>query len=161
MGIVTSQKIMPFLWFKGQAEAAIQFYTNLFPKSNIEYINHWAAGGPHPTTYVMNAGFSLCGLQLYAMDGQHDFEFTEAQSLFVHCKDQVEVDKYWNALREGGKELQCGWVKDRFGMCWQIIPMQLIRMLNASDKKKSQQAMSAMLQMKKIDILALEEAFNL
>jgi predicted 3-demethylubiquinone-9 3-methyltransferase (glyoxalase superfamily) len=155
-----NSKLMPYLWFGGNAKEAIEFYTQLFPMSSIDKITMWAAGSPFPETYVMNAGFQICGINFYAMDANPAPGFSEGISLFVHCKDQVEVDKYWDALvANGGQELDCGWCKDRFGIRWQIIPMQFINMMNSGEPEKTQRMFGAMMTMKKFVVAELEAAF--
>jgi predicted 3-demethylubiquinone-9 3-methyltransferase (glyoxalase superfamily) len=156
---MTNQKITPFLWFDGQAEEAIKLYTSIFPNSKILNIKHWAEGGPFPKTWVMQATFEINGLRVHAFDAGPQFKFTEAISMFVDCKDQAEIDFYWDKLiADGGQESMCGWLKDKFGVSWQIIPSDLGSLLGHPDKVKSGAAMQAMLKMRKINIQALKDA---
>ncbi len=156
-----NSKLMPYLWFDGNAKEAIEFYTGLFPLSSIDKMTMWAAGSPFPETFVMNAGFQICGVNFYAMDATPAPTFSNGISLFVHCKDQQEVDKYWDALiANGGKELECGWCTDKFGISWQIIPMQFIEMMNSGDPQKTQRMFGAMMQMKKFVVADLQKAYN-
>lgn len=146
------QKIMPFLWFDGRAEEAMNFYTSVFRDSKPG--NVVRAGGN-----VITASFELLGMQFTALNGGPQFKFSEAVSFHVGCKDQAEVDHYWNALTtDGGTESQCGWLKDKFGLSWQIIPDALPRLLGNPDPAKAGRAMQAMMTMKKIDIAKLEAA---
>jgi predicted 3-demethylubiquinone-9 3-methyltransferase (glyoxalase superfamily) len=154
-------KIMPFLWFDGQAEEAVNFYTNLFPKSSINKVKHWGENAPFPAHHVQHVGFELCGLNLYAMDAGPMFKFNESMSLFVHCGTQEELDKYFDALtQDGGTAQACGWVKDRFGLSWQLIPMQFIAMMNNPTGGNIGSMMEHFLKMTKIDIAMLETAFG-
>ncbi len=152
------QKITPFLWFNDNAEEAMNFYTSIFRDSKIISINRYGEGGPGPAGTVMTATFQLEGQEFIALNGGPEFKFTEAISFFVNCETQEEVDELWEKLSEGGEESQCGWLKDRFGLSWQIIPAALGEMLNHPDPVKAQNAMQAMLQMSKIDIARLQEA---
>jgi len=148
------QKITPFLWFDGKAEEAMNFYVSIFKNSKV------VSTTPGPNGTVMSATFQLEGQDFYALNGGPQFSFTPAISLFVNCETQEEVDALWNKLSVGAKEEQCGWLKDKFGLSWQIIPSALGRMLGDKDRKKAQAAMQAMLKMKKIDIQGLQEAFD-
>ncbi|MEZ4643337.1 MAG: VOC family protein [Chloroflexota bacterium] len=152
------QKITPYLWFNNQAEEAMNFYVSIFEDARIESINRYQ-GGPKEGE-VLTAVFQLAGQQFMALDGGPEFNFTEAISFFVSCESQEEVDYYWEKLAEGGDETaqQCGWLKDKFGVSWQIVPQVLPELLNHPDPEKSQKVMQAMLQMKKIDIQALRHA---
>ncbi len=155
------QTITPFLWFDGKAEEAIKLYTSVFKNSKIINITYWGEGSPFPKDQVMNGVFELDGQRFYAFDAGPQFKFTEAISLYVNCETQEEVDHYWNKLTaDGGQESMCGWLKDKFGVSWQIIPSILPKLLNDKDKKKAGQAMQAMMQMKKIDIAALQKAYD-
>lgn len=150
------QKITPFLWFNDNAEEAIRFYTKVFPEAKI--LSEQRIG---PAGHLITATFSLFGQEFIALNGGPMFNFTEAVSFVVHCEGQEEVDYYWNLLcSEGGTESRCGWLKDRFGLSWQIIPGVLGTLLGQSDPAKAQAAMQAMLQMNKIDIAALIAASN-
>jgi predicted 3-demethylubiquinone-9 3-methyltransferase (glyoxalase superfamily) len=152
------QKITPFLWFNGQAEEAMLFYVSVFKNSSIGEVRRWGEPGPGPKGGVMSATFELEGQQFIALNGGPQFSFTPAISLFVDCRSQAEVDDLWERLSAGGEKLPCGWVKDRFGVSWQIIPSALGELLGDPDPGKSAKVMRAMLQMKKIDVAALERA---
>lgn len=156
-----AQKITPFLWFNDNAEEAVNLYTSLFRDSKILSVTDYPEGGPGPAGTVMTVEFTLFGQEFVALNGGPHFEFTEAISFVVNCKDQEEVDRYWNKLiADGGQESMCGWLKDKFGLSWQIVPTILNEMLTDKDRKKAQAAMQAMLKMRKIDIAALERAFG-
>jgi predicted 3-demethylubiquinone-9 3-methyltransferase (glyoxalase superfamily) len=150
--------ITPFLWYDTEAEEAATLYTSLFPNSKIVHVSRYGAAGPGPEGSVMTVSFELDGQRLVALNGGPVYTFTEAVSFQVDCKNQDEVDTYWNALTEGGEEGRCGWLKDRFGLSWQIVPSRLPELLTDPDREKSQRVMQAMLQMKKIDIAGLEAA---
>lgn len=151
--------VIPFLWFDDDAEAAITFYTGLIPDSTIVEIGKYPDEVPGMGGKVMHAHFRLAGRDYYAMDAGPQFPFTEAVSLYVRCTDQEEVDRYWHALtREGGQEQPCGWLKDRWGLSWQIVPDRLLELIHDPDPDRSHRAVQAMLGMKKIDISALEAA---
>ncbi len=152
------QKITPFLWFDTQAEEAAKFYASVFPNSRILKTARYSEAGPGPKGSVMTVEFELGGQRMIALNGGPHFKFTEAISLVVDCKDQKEVDHYWNKLLQGGKESQCGWLKDRYGLSWQIVPTVLGELLSGPDAKKAKRVMEAMLKMKKIDIAALKAA---
>ncbi len=153
------QKITPFLWFNDNAEEAMNFYTSIFKNSKILSVNRYGEGAPVPAGTVMTATFQLEGQEFMALNGGPHFKFTEAISLFVNCETQAEVDELWAKLTaDGGEESQCGWLKDKFGLSWQIIPSALGEALGNPDPAKAQRAMQAMLQMKKIDIQKLKDA---
>ncbi len=152
------QKITPFLWFDGQAEEAMNFYTSIFRNSRRGEISRCGEAGPGPAGSVLTASFELEGLQFTALNGGPMFSFTEAISLQVSCETQEEVDDYWEKLSEGGTTQRCGWLKDRFGLSWQIIPTALPRLLSYPDGARANRVMQAMLKMVKIDIAGLEEA---
>ena len=154
------QKITPFLWFDGQAEEAVGFYTSIFKNSRIDGVTRYGDAGPGPKGSVMTIAFELEGQKFTAINGGPVFKFTEAISFVVNCETQQEVDQYWDQLSAGGKEVQCGWVKDRYGLSWQIVPTVLITMLQDKDAERSQRVMKAMLQMVKIDIAGLEKAYR-
>ncbi|MEP6993329.1 MAG: VOC family protein [Acidobacteriota bacterium] len=154
------QKITPFLWFDGTAEEAMNFYVSIFKNSRVVNVSRYGDAGPGPKGTVMSATFQLEGQDFYALNGGPQFHFTEAISLFVNCETQQEVDALWSKLTAGGKESQCGWLKDKFGLSWQIVPSALGKMLGDKDPRKSQSVMQAMLQMKKIDIQGLKEAYD-
>lgn len=150
--------VTPFLWFDNDAEAAITFYTGLIPDSAIVSISHYPDGVPGMGGKVMHARFRLAGRDYQAMDAGPQFPFTEAISLYVACQTQAEVDRYWNALTAGGAEQPCGWLKDRWGLSWQIIPDRLIELIRDPDPDRSHRAVEAMLAMNKIDIATIEAA---
>jgi predicted 3-demethylubiquinone-9 3-methyltransferase (glyoxalase superfamily) len=151
-------RITPCLWFDTEGEEAARFYTSVFPNSRIVDITHYGSAGPRAEGTVMTVEFELDGQKFIALNGGPDFTFSEAISFEVGCKTQEEVDSYWDKLSEGGEEGPCGWLKDRFGLSWQIIPNVLPRLLSDPDTEKSQRVMAVMLEMKKIDIEALERA---
>jgi predicted 3-demethylubiquinone-9 3-methyltransferase (glyoxalase superfamily) len=152
-------KITPFLWFDNQAEEAANFYVSLFKNSRIGRVARYGDGGPGPKGQVMTIAFELDGLGFTALNGGPIFKFTEAVSLQVDCQDQAEIDDLWAKLTaNGGQESQCGWLKDRFGLSWQIVPANMGDLLGGSDPAKSQRAVQAMLKMKKLDIAALKAA---
>jgi predicted 3-demethylubiquinone-9 3-methyltransferase (glyoxalase superfamily) len=152
------QKITPCLWFDIEGEEAARFYTSVFPNSRILDIARYGAAGPPTEGTVMTVSFELDGQKFVALNGGPDFTFSEAISFQVDCKTQEEVDAFWSTLSEGGEEGPCGWLKDRFGVSWQIVPTALPELLADPDPEKSQRVMEAMLQMKKIEIDALERA---
>ena len=153
-------KITPFLWFDSQAEDAANFYVSVFKNSRITAISRYTEGGPGPAGSVMTVAFELDGQPFTALNAGPVFKFTEAISFTVSCKTQEEVDYYWNTLTAaGGQESDCGWLKDKYGLSWQVVPRALIEMISDPDKAKSQRAFNAMLQMKKIDIAELKKAF--
>ena len=151
-------KITPWLWFDTEGEEAAQFYTSVFPDSRIVDIARYGSAGPRPEGMVMTVSFELDGQRFVALNGGPDFTFNEAVSFLVDCGTQEEVDRYRNALSEGGEQGPCGWLKDRFGVWWQLIPTALQRLLDDPDREKSQRVMQAMLQMGKIEIAGLERA---
>ncbi|HEV2612843.1 MAG TPA: VOC family protein [Noviherbaspirillum sp.] len=152
------QKITPFLWFDGQAEEAANFYTSIFKNSKVLAINHYGDGAPMPKGTVMTAQFALDGQEFVALNGGPHYHFTPAISFVVNCETQEEVDYYWNKLTDGGIEVQCGWLQNKYGMSWQIVPTILPQLLSDPDPARAQKAMTAMLQMKKIDIATLQRA---
>ncbi len=153
------QKITPYLWFDGNAEAAIKFYTSVFKKSKITNLTRWSDAGPYPKGTVMSATFQIEGQEFFALNGGPQYKFTAAISFFVKCKTQKDVDYYWDRLAEGGSEQPCGWLKDRFGLSWQIIPDALGEYLQDKDPLRAGRVVQAMLKMKKIDVKALERAY--
>jgi predicted 3-demethylubiquinone-9 3-methyltransferase (glyoxalase superfamily) len=155
------QKIIPFLWFEdSKAEEAANFYTSIFKNSKIVNTVRYGEAGPGPKGEVMSVTFQLEGQEFYALNGNPQFKFTEAISLFVNCEMQEEMDELWKKLSEGGMELGPGWVKDKFGLCWQIVPTILGEYLSDPDKEKSGRVMQAMMQMNKLDIGKLKEAYK-
>jgi predicted 3-demethylubiquinone-9 3-methyltransferase (glyoxalase superfamily) len=154
------QKITPFLWFDNNAEEAMTFYTSVFRNSKIGKVTLFPEGSPGPTGTVMVGTFQIEGQEFIALNGGPAFKFTEAISFSVNCETQDEVDEYWTKLTaDGGKEVQCGWLKDKFGLSWQIVPTTLTKLLGDPDRKKAARVMQAMLEMKKIDIKGLERAY--
>ena len=155
------QRITPNLWFDDQAGEAAKFYTAVFKNSKINAITHYGSAGPLPAGMVMMVDFELDGQQFTALNGgPADFQFNEALSLIVNCASQEEVDYFWEKLSEGGEEGACGWLKDKYGVSWQIIPTAMNEMISDPDPDRSQPAMQAMLRMKKIDIAAIERAYR-
>jgi len=154
------QKITPFLWFDGQAEEAMNFYTSIFKNSKIGRVTRFGAAGPGPKGSVMIASFELNGQEFTALNGGPQFKFTEAISFFVNCETQEEVNELWEKLSAGGKKGQCGWLKDKFGVSWQIIPTALGKLMGDKDPEKSKRVMQAMLKMQKIEIKALQQAYD-
>jgi predicted 3-demethylubiquinone-9 3-methyltransferase (glyoxalase superfamily) len=152
------QKITPCLWFDTEGEEAAKFYTSVFPNSRIVEVTHYGSAGPRREGLVMTVTFELDGQMFTALNGGPDFTFDEAISFEVGCESQEEVDSYWRTLSEGGEEGPCGWLKDRFGVSWQIIPTVLPRLLADPDQEKAQRVMAAMLKMRKIEIDELERA---
>jgi predicted 3-demethylubiquinone-9 3-methyltransferase (glyoxalase superfamily) len=151
-------KITPFLWFDTQAEEAAELYTSVFPNSRIVEVSRYGEAGPGPAGSVMTVEFDLDGQRFVALNGGPEFRFTEAVSFQIDCKSQEEVDRYWEALSEGGEKGPCGWLKDRFGLSWQVVPDALPRLLTDPDREKSQRVMAAMMKMGKLDIAELERA---
>ena len=154
------QKITPFLWFDNNAEEAMNFYIAIFKNSRVLKIARFTEGAPGPKGAVMTASFSLDGQEFIALNGGPTFAFSPAISFVVNCETQDEVDQFWERLSEGGEQIQCGWLKDKFGVSWQIVPIILGEMLSGSDEIRAQRVMSAMLQMKKIEIAALRKAYD-
>ena len=154
------QAITPFLWFDSQAEEAAAYYVSVFDDSEITGISRYPENTPGPAGSVMTVQFVLKGQEVTALNGGPEFDFTPAVSLYVHCKDQDEVDRYWDALLDGGRSQSCGWVTDRFGLTWQIVPDRLGELLGDPDPERANRAMQAMLEMDKIEIKALEDAAN-
>jgi predicted 3-demethylubiquinone-9 3-methyltransferase (glyoxalase superfamily) len=152
------QNITPCLWFDNEAEDAASFYVSVFEDSQILDTTHYGEAGPGPEGTVLTVSFRLRGQEFMALNGGPDFKFNEAVSFQVSCESQEEVDRFWDTLSDGGEESQCGWLKDRFGLSWQVIPTALPKLLSDPDAQKSQRAMEAMLQMRKIDIDALTRA---
>lgn len=152
------QKTTPCLWFDTQGEDAANFYTSVFDNSRVLHTARYGPGGPGPEGAVMTVSFELDGQEFVALNGGPQFTFSEAISFQVHCESQDEVDHFWEKLSEGGQEGPCGWLKDRYGVSWQIIPTVLPELLSDPDAEKAQRAMKAMLGMSKIDIEALRQA---
>ncbi len=152
------QKITPFLWFDGKAEEAANFYTSIFKDAKITQLTRYGEAGPGPKGSVMSVVFQLEGQEFYALNGGPQFAFSPAISLFVKCETQQEVDALWDKLSAGGQKQRCGWLTDKYGVTWQIVPTTLGRLLGDKDAKKSQAVMQAMMQMEKLDIAGLERA---
>ena len=150
------QGIAPFLWFNNQAEEAANFYVSIFKNSRIKNVTRFAEGGPMPAGKAMVVAFELDGREFLALNGGPMYQFTEAVSFVVNCETQDEIDYYWSKLTEGGKDVQCGWLKDKYGLSWQVVPTSIGRIM--SDPVRGQRAMAALMKMTKIDIKALEEA---
>ena len=153
------QRITPFLWFNNNAEEAMNLYCSVFKNSKVGRVTRYGDAGPGPKGTVMSATFELEGQEFFALNGGPQFPFTEAVSFYVHCANQAEVDYYWEKLMAGGgKPSRCGWLKDRFGLSWQIVPTRLGELLGDQDPGRASRAMQAMLKMQKIDVAALERA---
>lgn len=154
------QKISPFLWFDGKAEEAMNFYMSVFKDAKIGNVSRYGDAGPGPKGAVMSATFQLHGQDFIALNGGPQFSFTPAISFFVNCENQEEVDEFWARFSEGGEPQRCGWIKDKFGLSWQIIPTALGRMLQDKDPQKAQRVMQAMMKMVKIDVALLTQAYE-
>jgi predicted 3-demethylubiquinone-9 3-methyltransferase (glyoxalase superfamily) len=154
------QKITPNLWFDTEAEEAANFYTSIFKDSKVARVMHYGEAGPRPAGMVMTVTFQLDGQEFTALNGGPEFKFNEAISLLVNCETQEEVDELWDKLSDGGEKGPCGWLKDKFGVSWQIVPTVLDEMLQDEDADRANRVMKAMLQMTKIDIEALEKAYG-
>jgi predicted 3-demethylubiquinone-9 3-methyltransferase (glyoxalase superfamily) len=155
-----TQKITPFLWFDHQAEEAATFYTSVFKNSKIESVTRYGDAGPGPKDSVMTIAFELDGQKFVALNGGPQYQFNPAISFVVNCETQQEVDKYWEKLTAGGKEIQCGWLVDKYGVSWQVVPQALVQMLGDKDPARSQRVVKAMFRMKKIDIADLKAAYD-
>lgn len=154
------QKITPFLWFDDQAEQAVNFYTSIFKNSKILGVSRYGEAGPGAPGTAMTVNFQLNGQELIALNGGPEFKFTEAISFVVNCETQAEVDELWEKLTAGGEESECGWLKDKYGLSWQIVPNALGELIGGPDPVKAQKAMQAMLKMKKLDIAVLRRAYE-
>jgi len=152
------QKIVPFLWFDSQAEEAAKFYVSLFKNSKMGAVTRYGDAGPGPKGTAMSVAFQLNGQDFYALNGGPIFKFTEAISLYINCETQEEVDELWEKLSAGGSKSQCGWLKDRYGLSWQVIPTVLGKLLGDKDPAKAKRVMEAMLKMTKLEIKKLEDA---
>jgi predicted 3-demethylubiquinone-9 3-methyltransferase (glyoxalase superfamily) len=151
-------KPRPCLWFDTQSEEAAQFYTSVFPNSRITAVHRYGSAGPRPAGTVMTVEFELDGEPFLALNGGPEFTFNEAVSFEIECADQAEVDHYWNAFADGGKEGPCGWIRDRFGLSWQVVPKVLNDLVAEGDTPRAQRAITAMLGMGKLDVAALQAA---
>lgn len=161
MSNVSTQNIMPFLWFDGKAEEAMKLYTSLFPDSEIITAKKWGENSGFPADQIMMGTIIIDGLKVHLFDAGPAFKFNESVSFFVNCKTQEEIDKYWNALTaDGGQESQCGWLKDKFGFSWQIVPTIISEYFSKGDNKRIGQMMQAVMKMKKLNISELERAYN-
>ena len=154
------QKITPFLWFDGKAEEAMNFYVSIFKNSKVGRVSRYGDAGPGPKGAVMSCAFQLEGQDFYALNGGPQFKFTPAISLFVNCETQQEVDALWEKLSAGGRKDQCGWLQDKYGVSWQIVPTTLGKLLGDKDPVKANRVMQAMMQMKKLDIKGLQQAYD-
>jgi len=154
------QKITPFLWFDGKAEEAANFYVSIFKNSKIKSVTRYGEGSPGPKGTVMTVTFQLEGQDFMALNGGPQFIFSPAVSLFVNCENQQEIDELWEKLSAGGESLRCGWLNDKYGLSWQIVPSALGEMLQSEDAEKSKRVMKALLQMDKLDIETLRQAFD-
>jgi predicted 3-demethylubiquinone-9 3-methyltransferase (glyoxalase superfamily) len=154
------QKITPCLWFDRQAEEAARFYVSVFKNSEMDAITYYSESGPLPKGTVLTVRFRLDGQEFLALNGGPTFQFTEAISLVVNCETQEEVDRMWEKLSEGGQKVQCGWLKDKYGLSWQVVPTVIAKMLTDPDPARVNRVMQAILQMKKLDIKKLEEAYG-
>jgi predicted 3-demethylubiquinone-9 3-methyltransferase (glyoxalase superfamily) len=154
------QKITPFLWFNNQAEDAANFYVSIFKDSEVKKIIHYGEAGPAPPGSVMTVAFKIEGQKFTALNGGPDIVFNQSISFVVNCESQEEVDYYWEKLTDGGEEQVCGWLKDRFGVSWQVVPIIMIEMMDDPDPEKAKRVTEAMLKIVKIDIETLKKAYN-
>jgi predicted 3-demethylubiquinone-9 3-methyltransferase (glyoxalase superfamily) len=155
-----TQKITPFLWFDNQAEEAMKFYVSVFKNSKAGTITRYGETGPGPKGSVMTASFTLDGQEFVALNGGPQFPFTEAVSFMVNCESQEEIDYFWERLSAGGKEVQCGWLKDKFGLAWQIVPVEFFELISKGTQEQSDRVMAAMMEMVKMDLVKLKQAYN-
>jgi len=153
-------RITPFLWFDRQAEEAADFYVSVFPNSRIKAVTRYGEAGPGPAGTVMTVEFELDGQLFLALNGGPVYRFNQAISFVVSCRDQGEIDAFWDRLTEGGKEIQCGWLTDKFGVTWQVVPEGIAELFGGRDPKKSAAAVRAMLPMKKLDVATLQKAYD-
>jgi predicted 3-demethylubiquinone-9 3-methyltransferase (glyoxalase superfamily) len=158
--IKTKQKITPCLWFDTNAEEAVKFYLSVFKNSKIGKISRYGKGAPMPEGTVLTVTFKIAGQEFMALNGGPYFKFTEAVSFVVSCDTQKEIDYYWEKLSKGGAKVECGWVKDKFGLSWQVVPTILSELITAKNPEKSSRVMQALLKMKKLDIKGLEKAYK-
>ncbi len=157
---MSQQKIVTFLWFNSNAEEAVNFYTSVFNNSKILSTSRYGDAGPGPKGSVMVMSFELEGQQFMALNGGPHYQFTPAISLMVNCETQEEIDELWNKLTEGGQEVQCGWLTDKFGLSWQIVPANMGRFFSSGDAERTNRAMKAMMPMKKLDMNVLQAAYD-
>ncbi len=151
-------KITPVFWFDGNAEEAASYYVSIFPNSRITHVSRWGEGGPVPAGTALGVEFELAGQRFSALNGGPQYKFSPATSMFISCEDQAEVDHYWDKLLAGGKASQCGWLDDKFGMTWQVVPKALPRLLGHPDRAVAGRVMQAMMGMVKLDVAGLEAA---
>ena len=156
---MTSRPFTTCLWFDTQAEEAASFYTSIFKNSKLGQVAYYGEAGPRPAGSVMTVEFEVNGQQFVGLNGGPEFKFNEAISFQIHCADQEEVDYHWNRLTDGGEEGPCGWLKDKYGVSWQVVPDALIELISDSDPEKARRATEAMFAMRKIDIAALQKAY--
>ena len=154
------QRISPCLWFDTQAEDAANFYAGIFKNSKIKSVSHYGEAGPLPAGTVMVVTFELDGVEFIALNGGPVFKFNEAVSLSISCQSQAEVDHYWNALSKGGEEGPCGWLKDKFGLSWQVVPLEFTDLMRSGDARRVRQMTEAMMTMKKLDLARLKAAYD-
>jgi predicted 3-demethylubiquinone-9 3-methyltransferase (glyoxalase superfamily) len=154
------QKITPFLWFDGDAEEAAQFYTSVFEDSKIVTVTRYSEAGPRPAGSVMTTVFHICGQEFIALNGGPQYKFTPAVSFVVSCQTQAEIDRYWDRLVEGGQPVQCGWLTDKYGLSWQIVPATIGQMMQDKDAERRKRVMQAVFSMVKLDIAELQRAYN-
>ncbi|MEY2505728.1 MAG: hypothetical protein QOH01_57 [Verrucomicrobiota bacterium] len=155
-----TQRITPFLWFDSQAEEAANFYVSIFRNSKMGTVTRYGDTGPGPKGSVMTVGFTLDGEEFTALNGGPQFPFTEAVSFMVNCESQEEVDYFWEKLSAGGKEVQCGWLQDKFGLSWQIVPAEFFELISNGSQEQSDRVMAAMMQMVKMDLAKLKKAYS-
>lgn len=154
------QRISPCLWFDTEALEAANFYTGVFKNSKIKSVTHYGEAGPMPAGTVMVVTFELDGVEFIALNGGPIYKFSEAVSLSIGCRTQAEVDHYWDALTKGGEEGPCGWLKDKFGLSWQVVPLEFTELMASSDAKRVRRMTQAMMKMKKLDLAALKAAYD-
>ncbi len=154
------QKITPFLWFDGDAEEAARFYTSVFEESKIVTVTHYGEAGPRPNGSVMTMVFQICGQEFIALNGGPQYKFTPAVSFVVSCQTQAEIDRYWDKLVEGGRPVQCGWLTDKYGLSWQIVPASISEMMQDKDAQRSRRVMQAVMTMIKLDLAELQRAYD-
>lgn len=154
------QRISPCLWFDTEALEAANFYTGVFKNSKIKSVTHYGEAGPMPAGTVMVVTFELDGVEFIALNGGPIYKFSEAVSLSIGCRTQVEVDHYWDALTKGGEEGPCGWLKDKYGLSWQVVPLEFTELMASSDAKRVRRMTQAMMKMKKLDLAALKAAYD-
>jgi predicted 3-demethylubiquinone-9 3-methyltransferase (glyoxalase superfamily) len=154
------QKITPCLWFDSNGEEAMNFYTSIFSNAKIKSTSRWGKNGPLPEGTLLTAIFEIDGLSIMILNAGPTFKLTEAISLSVDCQTQEEIDRYWETLSEGGEKSRCGWLKDKFGLSWQIVPSMMSTLMNGKDPAKSKKAMEAMMKMDKLDIKTLQDAYD-